>query len=90
MPTRYPNIHEVADALTRAGLDAVPLDVLEQAAICNALERSGRNRTHAAASLGISVRTLQRKLKHFESCATCTMAGHSPTSAARADRLTAD
>jgi hypothetical protein len=46
-----------------AGLDAVPLDVLERAAISNALERFGGNRTNAAISLGISVRTLQRKLK---------------------------
>jgi DNA-binding NtrC family response regulator len=31
-----------------------------------ALEEHGGNRTHAAQSLGISVRTLQRKLKAWE------------------------
>ncbi len=41
------------------------LDQLEKAAILDALERSDGNRTHAAASLGISVRTLQRKLKSW-------------------------
>ena len=55
--------HDVAAALRMCGLDAVPLDVLERAAIANALEKFGNNRTRAARSLGISVRTLQRKLK---------------------------
>ena len=36
---------------------------LERRAIEDALERYEGNRTHAARSLGISVRTLQRKLK---------------------------
>jgi DNA-binding NtrC family response regulator len=39
------------------------LEVLERRAILDALERSLGNRTHAASLLGISVRTLQRKLK---------------------------
>lgn len=36
---------------------------LERTAILSVLERCGGNRTHAADALGISVRTLQRKLK---------------------------
>jgi len=39
------------------------LDALEREAIEQALERHDHNRTHAANALGISVRTLQRKLK---------------------------
>jgi DNA-binding NtrC family response regulator len=59
------DIREIATALATAGLDTVSLDVLERASISNALERFGGNRTRAARSLGISVRTLQRKLKHW-------------------------
>jgi transcriptional regulator with PAS, ATPase and Fis domain len=36
---------------------------IEQQAIDRALERNDMNRTRAASSLGISLRTLQRKLK---------------------------
>lgn len=39
------------------------LEDLEREAVQQALERHNQNRTHAAAALGISVRTLQRKLK---------------------------
>ena len=39
------------------------LEELERAAIEAALRRCGGNRTHAANALGLSVRTLQRKLK---------------------------
>jgi DNA-binding NtrC family response regulator len=39
------------------------LEVLERRAILDTLEQFGGNRTRAADSLGISVRTLQRKLK---------------------------
>jgi two-component system, NtrC family, response regulator HydG len=38
---------------------------LERQAILNALQRAMGNRTHAAHTLGISVRTLQRKLKQW-------------------------
>jgi len=59
----HPTIQEIADKLAGAGLRAVRLDNLEWAAIENALADHQGNRTHAAHSLGISVRTLQRKLK---------------------------
>jgi DNA-binding NtrC family response regulator len=41
------------------------LQELEREAVEQALEQCGDNRTHAAESLGISVRTLQRKLKSW-------------------------
>lgn len=43
--------------------DTKNLRDLERTAILSVLERCGGNRTHAADALGISVRTLQRKLK---------------------------
>jgi DNA-binding NtrC family response regulator len=42
------------------------MDELEQLAITKALDQCAGNRTHAAERLGISVRTLQRKLRHYE------------------------
>ncbi len=39
------------------------LETLEREAVQQALDQHDGNRTHAAAELGISVRTLQRKLK---------------------------
>ena len=39
------------------------IEQLERVAITEALQRFGGNRTHTARSLGISVRTLQRKLQ---------------------------
>jgi len=56
-------IQAIADALAGSGLRCVRLDNLEAAAISNALQECAGNRTHAAKHLGISVRTLQRKLK---------------------------
>jgi transcriptional regulator with PAS, ATPase and Fis domain len=41
------------------------LDELARAAVSQALDRYGGNRTHAARSLGISVRTLQRRMKKW-------------------------
>jgi hypothetical protein len=49
-----------------AGIQIPPgttLEDLERAAVEQALRENQGNRTHAAKSLGISVRTLQRKLK---------------------------
>lgn len=49
---------------------ALPIDMkivdLEKLAISKALNQCDGNRTHAAGRLGISVRTLQRKLRQFE------------------------
>jgi transcriptional regulator with PAS, ATPase and Fis domain len=42
------------------------MDELEKLAITKALDQYGGNRTHAANRLGISVRTLQRKLRQYE------------------------
>ncbi len=42
------------------------MEELERMAIVHALEQSSGNRTHAASKLGISVRTLQRKLRQYE------------------------
>ena len=41
------------------------LEDVERQALVQALEQHGGNRTHAAESLGISVRTLQRRLKSW-------------------------
>jgi two-component system response regulator HydG len=42
------------------------MEELEKLAITKALDHSNGNRTHAAGKLGISVRTLQRKLRQYE------------------------
>jgi DNA-binding NtrC family response regulator len=42
------------------------MEELEKLAIQKALEQSGGKRTRAAESLGISVRTLQRKLRQYQ------------------------
>src|SRR5688572_22706983 len=42
------------------------MEELERLAIMRALDQYGGNRTHAANRLGISVRTLQRKLRQYE------------------------
>ena len=46
-----------------AAKEATRLEDLEKDAVLRVLEREGGNRTHAARLLGISIRTLQRKLK---------------------------
>jgi DNA-binding NtrC family response regulator len=54
------------DESTRTNIDIPPgtsLEDLERAAVEQALAQHQGNRTHAAKTLGISVRTLQRKLK---------------------------
>ena len=42
------------------------MEELERLAITKALDQYAGNRTHAANRLGISVRTLQRKLRQYE------------------------
>jgi DNA-binding NtrC family response regulator len=46
------------------------MDDIERVAIETALRNHGGNRTHAAEALGISVRTLQRKLKAWATAAS--------------------
>jgi DNA-binding protein Fis len=60
------SIQQIANALAGAGLHVVRLDELETAALVNALAHCNENRTKAAKLLGISVRTLQRKLKSLD------------------------
>ena len=45
---------------------SLTMDEIERRAILDALERTGGNRTQAAESLGIGLRTLQRKLKEYK------------------------
>ena len=57
-------IDEGPDTRVKVDIPAgTTLEELEQTAVEQALDEQGGNRTHAAQSLGISVRTLQRKLK---------------------------
>ena len=57
-------------APTKARPDEIPagltMEELEKLAIVKALDQHEGNRTHAANRLGISVRTLQRKLRQYE------------------------
>src|SRR5688572_944260 len=57
------SVQQIANALAGAGLHAVRLRELQTAAMLNALDQCQGNRTYAARILGISARTLQRKLK---------------------------
>ena len=52
-----------ADSLIRPGMT---ISAIEREAIRRALEQTGGKRTEAARMLGISVRTLQRKIKEFQ------------------------
>ena len=54
-----------ADKIDLAATPELNLHALEIRAIRSALDRSGGNRTHAAELLGISRRTLQRKLREL-------------------------
>src|SRR5687768_4051064 len=56
--TSAPNPSEIPTGLT--------MDELEKLAITKALDQCAGNRTHAANRLGISVRTLQRKLQQYK------------------------
>ncbi len=46
--------------------DSMNLDTLETATIIKALKVHGGNRTHAAQTLGISIRTLRNKIKEYQ------------------------
>jgi DNA-binding NtrC family response regulator len=58
-----PSIGEIAASLAAASFGVPRMSDIEVAAMLHALEQSGGNRTHAARLLGVSVRTIQRKLK---------------------------
>src|SRR5688500_8066975 len=56
-----------ADASSRREIPTgITMEELEKLAITKALDQCAGNRTHAANRLGISVRTLQRKLRQYE------------------------
>jgi DNA-binding NtrC family response regulator len=56
-----------SDATTRRDIPTgITMEELEKLAITKALDQCDGNRTHAANRLGISVRTLQRKLRQYE------------------------
>jgi DNA-binding NtrC family response regulator len=56
-----------ADAASRKEIPTgITMEELEKLAITKALDQCAGNRTHAANRLGISVRTLQRKLRQYE------------------------
>ena len=65
-PEDTSSIQRIADALAGAGLETIRLSDLQWAAIQVALGNTRGNRTAAARKLGISVRTLQRKLKSLD------------------------
>jgi DNA-binding NtrC family response regulator len=67
--------HDLPERITQEALPAVSsgaipsgltMEQLERLAITKTLQECTGNRTHAAARLGISVRTLQRKLRQYE------------------------
>ena len=53
-------------ASSAPGAASLTMDEIERRAILAALERTGGNRTQAAETLGIGLRTLQRKLKEYK------------------------
>jgi DNA-binding NtrC family response regulator len=65
-----------ADAVTDAGVPKLDtLAEVEKAHILAVLEKYRGNRTHAAAALGISIRTLRNKLREYRAKATAPSAG---------------
>jgi DNA-binding NtrC family response regulator len=58
--------HASSQELLRDIPAGLTMEELERLAITKALDQSNGNRTHAAGRLGISVRTLQRKLREYE------------------------
>jgi DNA-binding NtrC family response regulator len=69
LPAEYRPADSVEDedrAVRTLGGGTLTMDEIERRAILDALERTGGNRTQAAARLGIGLRTLQRKLKDYK------------------------
>lgn len=68
LPTNFQSLHnppEISDKLDLNPLLGIPLEDIEKMLISHTLEKTNGNRTHAARMLGISLRTLQRKLKEY-------------------------
>jgi transcriptional regulator with PAS, ATPase and Fis domain len=63
LPAEHRDASAPVAAVTKAGEPVEELEQIERMHILSTLETHGGNRTHAAAALKISVRTLQRKLK---------------------------
>jgi two-component system, NtrC family, response regulator AtoC len=66
---------DLPDRITEGSVGVIPqkeiptgmtMEELEKLAITKALEQCGGKRTRAAETLGISVRTLQRKLRQYQ------------------------
>jgi two-component system, NtrC family, response regulator HydG len=67
LPERLLESHQDSSAGDSKDLPTgLTMEELEKLAITNALDQCAGNRTHAAGRLGISVRTLQRKLRQYE------------------------
>ncbi len=65
LPDRIRN-HAVAGVPAKSVPTGMKIEDIERIAILQALERNGGNRTHAAQQVGMSVRTLQRKLRQYD------------------------
>ena len=69
LPAEF-NAHTATAPLPTANLDALSgmtLELIEKTVITRTLEQTNGNRTRAAKTLGISLRTLQRKIKEYNS-----------------------
>ena len=58
-------VAEFLSATPSAGNNTISLAAVERQHILATLEKTGQNRTHAARSLGISIRTLRNKLNEY-------------------------
>ena len=61
----YTPQREISDNIDLSIFEGLPLHTIEKLIIYDTLNRVNGNRTHAAKRLGISLRTLQRKLKEY-------------------------
>jgi DNA-binding NtrC family response regulator len=66
LPERIETGSASSSILPREIPTGLTMEELEKLAITKALDQCAGNRTHAAGRLGISVRTLQRKLRQYE------------------------
>ena len=61
-----PSTRPLRKAWPRARPAARTLEEVERRIVVEALERSGGNKTHAAAALGMSLATIKRRVKRYE------------------------